>query len=170
MAISGWPSNVRWNQFRTLQSRPTGETTDAHIEGEYANPPGKQFQPKQGKDGWRLENVNFVMKLTPSKTWYVRGKETKEMLKHEQGHWDILGLLVRELQTDIESIRTKAPADLAGSVQTVQARIDKKSKLIGGKTGRYDRETDHHRNRTRQATWDKLIASCISSGRNLPDR
>jgi hypothetical protein len=166
MAIMGWPSNVSWAKFRKLSARPSGAKVDAHIEGYWENPPGKLFKPTKGPDGWRLENINIAVRLKNSQTWVVNGKEGADLLKHEQGHWNLLGLIVRELHAKLEALRAPTASGLGPlanrATRHAQAKADKVNR-------RYDKETNHSLNKANQLKWDSLIASRISSGKHLPD-
>jgi hypothetical protein len=169
MAIIGWPSKVKWRQFKKLKKRPIAAETDAHIKGRYGNPKNKKFRPVSGKDGWRLKNINLKLSLIPSQTWVVKGLQSDKLLNHEQGHWDILGLLARELHTDLEAIRAPSLKKLADMVEEAQRNMDAKAERIGGNEGRYDTETNHGLKDKEQKTWDNLIEKCITNGKKLPN-
>jgi predicted secreted Zn-dependent protease len=170
MAIKNWPSKINWAQFTELDIRPPGATTDAHIEVEYRNPPGKQFGITQVGKHYRLTDVNLVLKTIPGETWVVKGKQNKELLKHEQGHWDILGLVAREYQRKLRGLRAASVDQLRTRVQTLEARMLEKGEKFNSGTGGYDTETNHGRIRPQQKRWDALIASCIKTRKNLPGK
>ena len=170
MAVKRWPSRVKWTQFRRVAKPPGGATTNAHIEGEYRNPPGKRFQvAKEGKL-FKLTKVNLVVKVIPGESWVVKGKEDRELLAHEQGHWDIPGLLAREYHKEIKKLRGTSVAQLQARFKKPEVRIAEKRDKLNKGTGGYDTETDHGRKKAQQKRWSTLIASCITTGKNLPDR
>lgn len=166
MAIEGWPNALDWGDFRGLDGRPADATTDAHIKGAWANPPGRQLQPLRGDDGWRLTNVNLVVSLNRSQTWVVRGKESDYLLNHEQGHWNILGLITRELHAAIEGLRAPSPRELARQLTALNERMEAKAARVDR---RYDDDTNHSLEHEEQARWDRLIRDCMHSEDPLPE-
>ncbi len=170
MAVKNWPGKVNWSQFKKVAKAPRGATTDAHVEAEYRNPPGKQFQVAQEGKLFKLTNGNLVLKIIPAETWVIKGKQNEELLAHEQGHWDILGLIAREYHKEIKKLRGTSVAQVRSRFRKLEARMaEKRDKLNNGATG-YDPETDHGRKKAQQKKWKTLIGSCITSGRNLPGR
>jgi len=170
MAIRNWPSKVSWAKFKKIDTPPRGAGTDAHIEVLYSNPPGKRFKVvKEGKY-FRLANVHFVLKLVPARTWVVKGKESKDLLRHEQGHWDIVGLLAREYQREIKKLRGDSVSQLKARFRKLEARVQAKGERLNTGAGLYDTQTDHGRNKAQQKRWDALIASCMRSREDLPAR
>ena len=169
MAVRNWPSQVTWAQFIVVDKAPGGATTSAHIVGEYRNPPGKVFRIRKVGKYFRLTDVNLVLKVIPTETWVVKRKKGKLLLKHEQGHWDILGLVAREYHKEIEKLRASSVKQLRARFLRLEARMAAKRDKLNSGTGGYDTETDHGRKRAQQKKWDALLASCINTGKNLPD-
>ncbi|MBT8397231.1 MAG: DUF922 domain-containing Zn-dependent protease [Gemmatimonadetes bacterium] len=170
MAIKNWPSKVTWAQFKKVDKPPGGATTFAHIEGEYRNPPGKQFQVAKVGKHYKLTNVNLVLKVIPAETWVVKGKQDKVLLKHEQGHWDILGLMAREYHREIKKLRANSVKQLKARFKKLEARIAEKRDKLNSGSGGYDTETDHGKKKAAQIKWDALIAACKKTGKDLPEK
>ena len=170
MAVRNWPSKVAWAQFKKVDSTPVGHTTNAHIEAVYTNPPGKQFQPVKVGKHFKLTKVNLVMKLVPAETWVVKGKPSKALLNHEQGHWDILGLIAREYHKELKKLRTSSLKQLRARFKKLEARMQAKAKKINLGTGVYDTDTDHGKKKAQQKKWDALIAACKKTGKDLPEK
>ena len=169
MAIKNWPSKVSWAQFGKVDSAPAGHTTDAHIEVEYRNPPGKQFQPVQDGKHYKLTKVNLVLKVIPSETWVVKGKPNNALLNHEQGHWDIQGLIAREYHKELKNLKAGSLEQLVVRIKRLEAQMLEKGKKLNSGTGGYDTETNHGRIVAQQKKWDALLATCIKTGKNLPN-
>ena len=166
MALKGWPRTIGWNEFKPLPSRPRGATVAAHIDSNWHNPPGEKFRFVHERNGWRLDNVNLVVVINSHRTWVVRGQETPELLQHEQGHWDITGLIAREAHQAYEQLRARTMRELNKQAQRIQAHLQRKSTRLNRK---YDDETQHGVNRSAQQKWDSLIATCITKNKHLPD-
>jgi hypothetical protein len=170
MAVRNWPSNVTWAQFKKVDKAPGLATTNAHIEGQYSNPPGKQFQVAKVGRHFKLTRVNLVLKLIPSESWVVKGRQNKVLLKHEQGHWDVLGLIAREYHGEIKKLRASSVKQLRTRFLKLEARMAKKRDKLNSGTGGYDTETDHGRKKAQQMKWGALIAACKKTGKNLPEK
>jgi hypothetical protein len=166
MALTGWPKTLGWKHFKKLASSPRGATVAAHIDSHWRNPPGKQFRLVRDRQGWRLDGVNLVVSIDQNHTWVVRGQETPELLKHEQGHWDITGLIAREAYRAYEQLRARTPRALTEQLQHVQTRLQAKATRLNRK---YDDETNHGVNLTPQQKWDTLTHNCLINNKNLPD-
>jgi hypothetical protein len=166
MALKGWPRTISWQDFATSPARPRGATVAAHIEGEWRNPPREPFRFVHERSGWRLDNVNLVVVINSHQTWVVQGQETPELLQHEQGHWDITGLLAREAHQAYEQLRARTMRELNKQTQRIQTRLQTKAARLNRK---YDDATNHGIDRTAQQTWDSLIATCITKNKHLPD-
>jgi hypothetical protein len=170
MAIRNWPSKVSWAQFKKVDKPPGGATTNAHIEGQYSNPPGKQFQVEKVGKHFKLTNVCLVLKLIPAESWVVKGKQSKVLLNHEQGHWDILGLIAREYHGEIKKLRASSVKQLKARFKKLEVRIAEKRDNLNSGSGGYDTETDHGKKKDQQKKWDSLIAACKKTGKELPEK
>lgn len=164
MSLKGWPRKVRWNEFRALEKPPDGEEGDAYLESRFGTPPGKKYPFKKSKSGWRMDGVEFVISIEGSKSWAVKSKRNKDLLNHEQGHFDITGLVGREAYKAIKTLRARTQDALREGLGKFNRQMQKKVDRLHE---RYDKETDHSNNSKKQDTWDKLIKSAITGGTNL---
>ncbi len=160
---------------------PNPETGDrGHFKGE-PNPEslfsaetfaGVKFEYKysnQSKSGVyyaRLTELKYSSFVDENRSWWTKRIADHELLKHEQGHFDIAELRARELN------RNNAPliAKLIGRALTAdeaQAELVRKltehmtqenKTLTEGEQVRYDDETQHGRNRERQLKWEEELA------------
>ncbi len=165
MAVTGWPRKLRWDQFRKLDSRPQGQSTDAHTEAQWMNPPGKKFKLVRDRRAWRLDNVNLVLTLVNQETWVVKGKESDELLKHEQGHWDIAGLLVREYHRQLVALRARTPAKLTELFKNTEKRAKTRLSQVNKQ---YEDDTKHGTDSTQQKKWNELITKSKTGRGSLP--
>ena len=165
MALTGWPSNLRWGQFRKLDFQPEGHSEHAQIQTQWTAPPGKQLKPKRVKGGYRLTNVNLVLTLVKQGTWVVKGKESDELLKHEQGHWDIAGLIARRYHRKLVALRAPTVQKLTELVRKTEKQFQARANKINDK---YENETNHSMNTKQQNKWNKLIKNSMSGKGSLP--
>ena len=117
----------------------------------------------------RLKNVNFKadtaiingfeidLELNTKLTWVKKGKETDYLLKHEQGHFDIAILLVREILKQVtETHFTKT--NFQTGISKIVSTVAEKYRKMGIE---YDKETDHSKNITAQQKWDNFLAQAL---------
>lgn len=164
MAIKNWPSKVSWSQFKKLNTRPRGFKEDARIEGTWV---GSGFRPTRDGSRWKLGGISLRVKLDRKATWVVRGAPTKYLLQHEQGHWDILGLVVREYHAALEVLRADEHTEFGDLVAAEEEKFQAKGDRL---EKRYDKETKHSLDKAAQARWNKQLAELMKSGKHLPDK
>jgi predicted secreted Zn-dependent protease len=75
-----------------------------------------------------------------------------EVLKHEQGHYNIAYMEQQELLREVG--RTRFEADYQNRAQEIFDRIDAKYKQLNLD---YDEDTQHMTNRLQQISWDKYF-------------
>lgn len=166
MAVTGWPRALHWSDFRTLGERPPGERENAQIQAEIQNP--TEVQVATESDGTkRLSRFTVNVGIVRSGTWVVASEQSPALLRHEQVHWDMAGLVAHEEHRALEALREATATALQEAAQRVLARMQQK---VDGLQRKYDRETDHGRLREQQARWNRLVQECIENGnRALPE-
>jgi predicted secreted Zn-dependent protease len=152
------PSRVTWNHFRPVASIP-GTTEAAQINAEMAEI--KNVHPQRTKEGrFRLPSLTLTVGLNRHNTLVLqKANKTAELLKHEQGHFDILVLVTRALARELESLEADSPQDLGDLLQEARDRHRDRADTIDEA---YDDETEHSRERRAQAKWDIAIAAALS--------
>ena len=160
--IKGWPRAITWDEFKVVNSRPAGVKEDAQIHSETVPPQSVTVVRKGGR--FRLGPLTAEVRVVPENTWVVSGKKSKELLSHEQGHFDITGLTGRDMLRDLAAIR-------APSVKVLQRRVRKTiqqtQKLANELTTKYDDETKHGKDKTVQKKWKDHLRNCIKNGNRL---
>jgi predicted secreted Zn-dependent protease len=103
-------------------------------------------------------------RVNQDESWVVNGRQSDALLHHEQGHYDIFGLMTRELNQALVSIRARSGPALQSGIRQVradyQARIDRL--MI-----QYDNETVHGTDSAGQGRWDQRISESIRNGTNF---
>ena len=167
MAVLNWPSRVNWSQFKKLRKPPPGESLDAHIEGEWANPPGKKFMPRQDAKGSWLPRPRQHRCETEAAPHLGRHGEGDPLpARARAGHWDLLGLCVRELHQDLAALRTTSSAQLGPEADKLTRWITDKAFALDEK---YDDETKHSLDKANQTKWKNVFQVCMMTRRHLPD-
>lgn len=111
--------------------------------------------------------VNFKGSTSFVMAWvFKRDKAFQDnLLKHEQHHYDIAGLIARDLFIDLMQLK----GNTYGSMGDLQADIDKTRAVYKGKVQAvndlYDKETKSGRDATAQATWDGYFSTAFTKER-----
>ncbi len=150
MSLNNFDDTVSWSQFSQLPSRPAGEDEDAHIHTRMKlnyNLGGK------GKAAIVSGGTLDILIVTQS-CWAVSSEMTKDLLKHEQGHYDIQALAAREFYEKVMALTAPTDNELKKEVRKLEAKFQQVTNVVNK---RYDKTTDHSINTSMQQTWDKKI-------------
>ncbi len=188
-AMTGFPRTLAWTNFRSVQTSP--------------EPPHEAMTSASfSSTGWRVAlvkgeyritgaRVNVVLNAQPS--WATPSARTNDdLLTHEQGHFDITGLIARDVISQILSLSydEAVVAALRGVGNSPQARINwvtqdfqKDVNRIGREAkaaldrlqtdpvtkqdGIYDTQTNHSQNTTAQAAWNTRIQQAKINNTNF---
>ncbi len=106
------------------------------------------------RNGKLTLNFTVFSYFDKSESWGKTGKQTPELLAHEQLHFDITELNARRLKKIFDNFPFTAnyKKEIDGLTNTLlQASHDMQA--------RYDAETDHSVNKEKQKEWETLIAA-----------
>lgn len=149
MAVSGHNQTLRWSDFPG--NPPKGETLDAYTSSTYGLNWG--FAPGRTAE-YRLASISVAVVLRRQQMWSRRSAQSDRLLRHEQGHFDIVAMTARDLNTDLEALAGQvfsSESDLRGAVND----LDRAARAqINDADSAYDTQTDHGNNATPQASWD----------------
>lgn len=104
-------------------------------------------------DSARFEGLEIVLELDAKNSWAKKGKLTDDLLKHEQGHFNIGIMHAREVLKAMQALRF-TPATYTAGLQRV---INDAAKKYNAMTLQYDKETDHSKNKEQQQKWDAFF-------------
>ena len=113
------------------------------------------FTTTTGANADKITSKNVALTLTfnKRKSWLKKGKGTTELLKHEQGHFDIGRLCQLEIMAILQTtVLTKA--NFGSTVQSVFKASFEKYAALGKK---YDEETNHSINSKKQEDWNIFL-------------
>jgi hypothetical protein len=159
--LTGRDKTLTWADFGTPQPKPKpapGSTAvAAHTEVVY---PIVYGWASSGKSFSLADNVTVSIRLDPGKSWVADWvfKEAKQfqddLLKHEQGHYDIGALLARDMFIEIMALKGQTFGSKALLDAAVNAVVNKhRSQKVHDK---YDEkaESNHGLNAIQQKAWD----------------
>jgi hypothetical protein len=173
MGVVGWPRSLVWSEFRDLSDSPSGVKENAQIHAVTDAATGIQLV----KDGnmLRIKDVELPVKVVASDTWVVTKFKSDALLAHEQGHFDICGLVTWEIYRNLMASRAATASELQRIVNGHISRAKTKLEALSGSDsgdseGKYDVETEHGKNEKEQKRWNDLIGDSIAhNNRKLPD-
>jgi hypothetical protein len=117
LTLSGWPRSLTWDEFSELPTRPDGEDEDAQIHSE-VDPPSQVGITRQG-GVLQVNSIRVVIRTVTEDTWVIKGTKTPELLSHEQGHFDLTGLLGRDSAREILAVRANSREQLQSKVNDI---------------------------------------------------
>jgi hypothetical protein len=183
-ATPGYPRILKWSDYRfvtdSLDPPFEASTHTSYKITQWAFTLGAA--PGESKGGLYVDPFKVTTSLE-SDSWAVRGAEREpRLLAHEQGHFDITGLIARELAARVLDLRVTgnefprsfwgSPADSQESVRTInkvlKSRMTRVTERMGalwdflqgsaGVDGAYDIDTAHGTDRTAQRTWSNMLS------------
>ena len=159
LKITGWPRNITWDEFKELSARPSGENEDAQIHSEVDQPSEVAVVRESGI--YRVTSLTVTIRTVTEDDWVVTSQKSAELLSHEQGHYDITGLMGRDMGKEIVAARASSKDDLQTKVTQIIEKYAQRAKDL---SAQYDDETNHGRNRDAQKKWNDRIHSAMQSG------
>ncbi len=151
------PPALTWSVFRSVDS--LAESEDAHIAAEMSFPRPLRMEIADGV--YRLPTFTITVAPEPGRTVVRRSAErSAELLRHEQGHYDIVVLAARALARDLGSITASSASDLS---RRVEECVAKHTQRAARSSEAYDLETGHGRRLDEQARWNESIAAALTT-------
>ena len=160
--LRGWPRAITWDEFREIGSRPSNQEEDAQIETTVAQPQRVRVVRDEGR--LRLGDYVGTLRIVRGNSWVVTSKKTASLLQHEQGHFDISGLVARDLMTALRNLRVSSADELQRQVTRLYSAYDAWGDELSDE---YDEQTAHGRTTAVQAEWESRIQTCIQQGTSL---
>jgi len=170
--LVGLSKTLTWAEF--VGTPTAGSSHLAFTSATFALPPVTVV--KDATSGMFVVNDNITITITfdGSKSWKkmdeINAKKLRtpdEILKHEQGHYDIVALIARDLFIDLMQLKAKQYANQA-ALNTDVAPILKKYNGTAQKIiDKYDSKTeaDHGESATGQTKWNGFIKSAFTNPR-----
>lgn len=144
MAVDGFDDEISWSAFTKRKTRPQGKDADGYTQASY------HYSYDLGK-----QTADVVIALDPNQSWVVEDMRNDELLKHEQGHYDITALGAREFYATLVE-KVKSSKTSGSSITTLNEKFQRNIKRTNQ---RYDTQTGHSRLKAEQEKWNKAIAA-----------
>lgn len=171
---------LTWTDFGTpVQKTPAGPGqtgTAALTRTGYRFTIHTEFVPRSSTPRYRLkDDVRIEIHLQRPPSWVASWvfqrpvQEQNQILHHEQGHYDLVALLVRDMFIEIMQLNLQefvTPQAVLQAVDQVRRQFDPKIQPV---QDRYDHDTDHGLDSQQQARWDGFIQQAFTQLRNPPE-
>lgn len=167
-ALEGHELTLSWDDFKAgvPANRPPGEaaSTEARFDLAY----DYDWDKAQTTQGYRINHVFVRVTLHRDRMWAVASARTPALLAHEQGHYDIVALVARDLYQELTGWNTATPpkrfrkdSDLKSAADRSRREATSLADHVGGSaqsTGVYDQQTNHGLDAKIQSQWDQALA------------
>ena len=153
MSLHNFKYLITWSDFITRTVRPTNFNEDAQIHPEMSR--GKIKLASKGK-AVSIAEVDINITIVKSDCWVIDGKQNDYLLKHEQGHYDILSINAREFYNSLIGLSAASTHELQKLVSKLQANVQKNVATVDV---RYDTQTKHSLDKAVQDSWNKKISA-----------
>ncbi|OLY94436.1 protein of unknown function [Cnuella takakiae] len=153
MAVEGFTTKLAWSQFQNFTTRPAFETEDAQIHSKMGF---SNIKLKSKGKSVGIADIDIKLYLVSEECWVVTKEMSNYLLKHEQGHYDILALSARELYKKLLTLSALNTQQLQESVTQLSEKTQERVKKVDE---RYDQQTNHSRDKAAQQIWDQKIAA-----------
>jgi hypothetical protein len=176
-ALEGHDESLNWRDFQgQAPGRTAGE--DAYTEARFDLTYGYDWDDSHGSSrGYRITDVLVQVVVERDKMWSVTKGQTAALLQHEQGHYDIVALLGRDLYEELTGWNSFNPpkrfrkdSDLKDAASRVLRGYKRLAAQLAGSSsadGVYDKQTKHGQDKTAQDKWDKALAGARANGTDL---
>lgn len=111
--------------------------------------------------GIKVTEVKATAFFSPDESWVKDGKKTKELLNHEQGHFDIAQIFALKKQLAMNTLIGQIFPNEAAVKAAIIAVCDNIDAEWNAFDDLYDDETDHSKDADKQKEWDKKIKKML---------
>ena len=101
-----------------------------------------------------IDGFEVLLELDPKKSWAKMDKATDALLVHEQGHFNLGILTMKEVLTRFNNARFTKNNYQA----LLQEIVNEVSKKYNDLSKKYDSETDHSKNKDQQEKWNEFFS------------
>jgi predicted secreted Zn-dependent protease len=105
----------------------------------------------------------FTVRVAPDRSHTLVRRSiqpSRELLRHEQGHYDLVVLAARALARELDAVRADSPREVARLAEDLVAEHTRRAERL---SQRYDEETSHGRELAAQSAWSANVAAALAA-------
>jgi hypothetical protein len=168
VTLTGWPRSIGWADFTEVAVAPDNAHEAAQIDSRAIQPTNVSVERSNGTV--RVTAYTVTLSVFRDNSWVVASQKSGALLNHEQGHYDITGIVARDMVTQIGAARAASARELQEQIQAIIAR----SAALGERlTNLYDGDgptgTRHGSHAANQTRWDDHLRRHRDDGLRLSD-
>src|SRR5258708_25101242 len=157
VTVSVSPTQLSWTDFLPVDSLPDSSGDEAQTATTMPELSG--IHPVLAQGRFSLPDVTLTVGLDRSQTMVIKtAQKTADLLKHEQGHFDITVLTVRAFAKELEQLKAGSPSALGQQMNAALSKHQQRANMLEEK---YDKETDHSKDQDAQKKWNQAIDSAM---------
>lgn len=157
MALRGFNHSIHWSEFQIVEQPPTGAVEEAEIVVQARNLTWRTSL--QSGSSCQVVSVDVAISVDRNRSWVLKGRKGIYLRHHQQGHYDIEALGVREIYNRILAFTADQCEDINAEAVRIQQEVQQQ---IEKAQQRYDSQTQHGSERTIQQHWEAQIQSAKS--------
>ena len=143
---------LTWDDFKGTPDNSAKEdaavSTTVHSDAEFEGTVGGSI---------KVTSVSTTATMEPDQSWVKEGKKSDDLLKHEQGHFDIAQIFALKKQQEMLGLVGKEFKDEATLKQKIDEICKKNDEDRKKMNDDYDEQTKHGTDKKKQEDWNKKI-------------
>ena len=165
---------LTWNDFKQVTKPVPGPGQSANVAQTRTNvgtnhfslPAVRGTRPRQYQ---LADMITVTIRLDAANCWKANWLTTlpqsdqDRLLKHEQGHYDLVALLGRDYFLELMQLKTNTYTKVSDFQADLKVLDDQFLKQIQPVQDKYDGDTTHGRVQARQDAWNGYIKSAFTS-------
>lgn len=172
-ATPGFPRDLTWDDFRNVEEPPlpfAALTASRYDVTNWGITSGTAKGERRGS--YFVDPLKVTVRFLSDQSWaQPSAKGNKRLLAHEQGHFDITGLIARDLARRLLELRVYGPELRdANDIRAANRALEQKMRRVldrvdalwtalqnGGAEDIYDTDTEHGLNESGQREWSAML-------------
>lgn len=153
MPLIGFNHSLHWSEFQVVDQCPQGAAKDAEV---ILSTNIVWQTATQHSGDCHVVGIKASIQVDHKHSWVVKGKKGIYLRHHEQGHYDIVAIGMREMYDQIMALIKTRCEDINQEARRIQQQVQQ---LMDSTRQRYASQTQHGANRAVQQAWEAQIKS-----------
>lgn len=169
MSLSGFVVQLSWRDFPAGVPANASPDMGAFVSSAFKASTPWSYVGNPPNEVYTIGSVTCTISLNRTKMWARTSARTASLLQHEQGHFEITALLVRQMDRELSALLTQSysgQSDLENAVAAIRdplAQVIADLQSTAAADGTYDVSTNHGLDAGNQAKWTRAFQNCRTS-------